>query len=72
MDLKSKLSNFLLLQVQVEELRQFRALPSELLEPYFPRRHSPTDGKPMKFLEKGTGQVKEVWHLFALYDGKGL
>ena len=58
-------------QVKVKPLLLFTPLPSSLFEAFLPRKINPKDGKPMKFLEKGTAAVKEVWELMHLYSGKG-
>jgi hypothetical protein len=56
--------------VRVEPVQVFSPLPSYLLEGFLPRKYD-KNGEPMKFFEKGTGLVKEVWHLMQLYSNKG-
>jgi hypothetical protein len=57
-------------QVRVEPARVFSPLPSEMLEPWVPRRTNPKDGKPMKFFEKGCSDSRDVWRLFELFGSK--
>jgi len=56
--------------VRVEPVQAFSPLPSYLLEAFLPRKYN-LKGEPMKFFEKGTASVKEVWHLMQLYSNKG-
>ena len=57
-------------QVRVEPIKLFTALPSDMLEPFIPRRINPRDGKVMKFFEKGCALPNNVWDLFQFFDGK--
>jgi hypothetical protein len=57
-------------QVRVEPIQVFSPLPSYLLEAFLPRKHNQI-GEPMKFFDKGTPNVKEVWHLMQIYSNKG-
>jgi hypothetical protein len=55
--------------VRVEPVHVFSPLPSYLLEAFLPRKYE--NGKPMRFYDKGTPNVKELWHLMQLYSNKG-
>jgi hypothetical protein len=57
-------------QVRVEPLQVFSPMPSYLFEAFLPRKYNHS-GQPMKFFEKGTPAVKEVWHLMQLYSKVG-
>lgn len=58
-------------QVRVQRVAEFTPLPSALLEAVVPRRLNPRDARPMKFFEKGTPAVREVWQMMQFYSGKG-
>lgn len=57
-------------QVRVQPLGSPISVPTHLLEPYLPRKQK--NGVTMKFIEKASGAVREVWHLMHFYAGKGL
>jgi hypothetical protein len=58
------------LQVRVLPLEIFNPLPADVLELVVPRKLHPEDGSKMKFFERTSNKVKEIWELFAQYAGK--